>query len=121
MLKSDLKTGDRVTQRDGEILTVLKDFGCTNYTDSGDILCSNSRKSWSRLSYYTDDLRGADNKYDIMKVERAGHPYNVFSIDCIFCYSVIWRREEIKEMTVRDIEKKLGYKVKIIGGGQTVD
>ena len=30
-------------------------------------------------------------------------------------YKTIWQREEIKEMTVKEIEKELGYKIKIVG------
>lgn len=31
--------------------------------------------------------------------------------------NLIWRRQDYKEMTVKDIEKALGYKIKIVGEG----
>jgi len=50
---------------------------------------------------YNDDLTSIeDSNYDIVKIEREGQ--------------VIYEREEIKEMTVEEISKALGYEVKIV-------
>lgn len=67
---------------------------------------------YGRLDGYTDDLLEKDqhSEYDIMKVYEQIHcipiPFG--------CLELIWQREETKEVTMEDIEKKFGCKVKIV-------
>lgn len=61
-----------------------------------------------------DDLKDLDDHdFDIMEVFEFVAPYweNITS----FLKSV-WKREETKEMTIAEIEKELGYKVKVVKG-----
>ena len=57
------------------------------------------------MSFKKSDLldKDGDKIYDIMKVER------------VIEYKIIFdRNTEVKEMTIAEIEKELGYSVKII-------
>lgn len=94
--KSDLLDGDIVTQRneDKKIYSIER---------NGFIgLDSNSYLDYDN---YTENLldKDGDEIYDIMKVERAIEYKTVFNRDT-----------EVKEMTIAEIEKELGYSVKII-------
>lgn len=63
---------------------------------------------------YTDDLKSNYNSsFDINKVLSA----KTFKLsDCIAnSEHIIWERKETKEMTVSDVEKLVGCKVKIVG------
>jgi len=93
--KSDLKDGDVVTYRDGE-----KRIVCGNIRE----LKGFNNIGGMSLSDYNQDLIDMDENsdLDIIKVERPSQ------------YQELFRREEKKEMTIKEIEKKLGYEVKII-------
>lgn len=113
MTKSDLRTGMRVTKRDGTKLIVMLNcnYGC-DY--SCNILVNNIEYCWHDLRFYNEDL--THEKYredDIVKVEQPNHPYQIFFLDSNK-FTTIWQRPEHKEMTLADIEKELGYPVKII-------
>lgn len=95
--KDDLKDGDVVTLRNRDRLIYcdgqFKDLTYPNHNgicDTYDI---------------EDDLTGCtnDNHNDIMKVERPLSYYEVFN-----------RNESVKEMTLEEISKALGYEVKIV-------
>ena len=63
---------------------------------------------------YTDDLKSNYNSsFDINKVLSA----KTFKLSNCIANSehIIWERKEIKEMTVSDVEKLVGCKVKIVG------
>lgn len=94
--KSDLIDGDIVTQRNGE----QKRY-CTD---------RNGFVGLDGISYfdydnYTENLldKNGDEIYDIMKVERPAKYEAVFIRDT-----------EVKEMTISEIEKELGYPIKVI-------
>ena len=69
---------------------------------------------------YNNDLtcKGENRKYDIMKVyaQYRGHFIDgtVLQKNAIRHMDLIWERVEVKEMTIPEIEKKLGYPIKII-------
>lgn len=102
--KADLKNGMIIEHRDGDKYMVIDDRLV-------------QEEGFFPLSDYNDDL--TDNKYkkyDIVKVykpitDRIFDTYDLFSTDNL---DLIWEREEVKEMTVAEIEEKLGYKVKVI-------
>ena len=94
---NDLQFADILTLRNGERYV---------YADGyiyGEEECYGSDADNVR-EYYNDDLTYEDRdyiKYDIMKVERTGQ--------------VVFERDEtIKEMTLEEVCKELGYDVKII-------
>lgn len=108
MTKNDLKTGMVVDLR-GEKNCVLL------YRQSRDV-CSftiyNSNNDefigLSSIGNYSDDLtHNYNTDYDIMRI------YCVFGIG-INLREVIWERDEAKEMTLEQINKALGYKVKVV-------
>lgn len=92
MKKSDLRTGMRVEQRNGEISIVLLGL------DSGDRIVGNHGRD--ALEYYDDDfkyVRGIEH-YDIVKIYDAPK-----KITDIFNFNskgeLLWQRTEVKEIT----------------------
>ncbi len=109
MTKDDLKVGDWVIKRNGNVEQVMP-MGCLASEDG----------HFNLLSNINNDLTNALNaRWDIVKVIR---PRDEFTM-CRYGFAmgeVIFEREEkvkeepVKEVTVADIEKQLGYKVKIV-------
>lgn len=70
------------------------------------------------LERYHEDLtrNSADKKYDITKVYELKCPASQYSIKerCEEYLTLVWERTELKEMTMAELEKELGYKVKIV-------
>ena len=94
---NDLQFADIVTLRNGERYVVADD---TLYGEE-----SNYRRDADSISfwYHSDLTQNEDDKnQDIVKIERDG--------------KVIYEREELKirEMTVAEISKALGYDVKVV-------
>ena len=100
MKKSELKNSMVVETREGFRYLVIddmlmRDFGCLTLQD-----------------YYEDLIHEGDECFDIVKV-----------FDCVNildkinkCNDVIWRRQEPKEMTLKELEDVLGYPIKIVRG-----
>lgn len=110
-LKSMLKTGMKVILRDGSRFIVI-----LNYCKDGkDYLYS--EKCYSELRFYDDDLKCKGfSELDIIEIQSPTLKCSLVQ-DCIKnknCFKTIWKREETKEMTVSEIEKALGYKIKVI-------
>lgn len=112
MRKSDLKTGMRVKTRDGEIQIVIKNTLFRG--EPIDIIVS--KNGWNRLDRYNEDLTNINHKLlDIVEV------YTIDGNEDNFTRSFLntdkrklyWKREEAKEMTLEEIEKELGYKIKL--------
>lgn len=99
--KADLRNGMVVECRDGDRYLVLNDR----------LICNNT---WFAISQFANDLSGCANKYTIDKVYKTSG----YNFDTLFANSyltLIWEREKpAKQMTVEEIEKALGYKVKIV-------
>lgn len=140
MTKKDIAKGDIVLLRNGKVCVVWKDMDDPNkgLTLYGKIYspCSFLKPSPSisiskiiHLYDYYDSLTSSDDgsfdDYDIMAVRKTsdcGLRYSVpFIFDALF-YSekyerdIIWdwKREEIKEVTMAEVEEKFGCKVKIV-------
>jgi hypothetical protein len=100
--KSDLKDGMVVEYRDGSRRMVM-----------GDMLISHS--SHNELYHYNDTLENVVSFCSIDKVYKSKSiNLNEYFKDRYL--TLIWERpkeELVKEMTVAEIEKELGYKVKI--------
>lgn len=112
--KSDLKTGMIIETRKGDKLLVLLDcsYGYKKMSLSSDIIVDGHTEKWNRLGDYDDSLKSyTDSKLDIMKVYQVNHPYSVHTFDDLI---LIWERQEPQEMTVEEIEKELGYQIKIV-------
>lgn len=94
--KSDLFDGDIVTQRNGDQ---------KRYSADRNGFVGLDGNSYLEYSNYTENLldKDGDEIYDIMKVERVKQFETVFIRD-----------EEVKEMTIAEIEKELGYQIKVI-------
>lgn len=119
MKKSDLKTGMVVETRNGEKYLVMysPDFGKRVFIsfDGG----------FLDLKDYLEDLTFRQPKYirkfnshdfDIVKIYTLGETlFDILYDKNRLQYKTIWQREEIKEMTIDEIEKELGYRIKIVG------
>lgn len=116
MKKSNLQTGDIVLLRNGKKYIVLKDTKVSG--DIEDILVSLEDGCYLCFRYYNENLKdnGGDDKFDIMKV--CSHSYVGDNIRDHILYSRekwTWERQAVKEMTVDEISKELGYEVKVVG------
>lgn len=95
--KYDLQNGDIVTLRNGDRLMLLDESFSDLDGENDNSLCD--------MDDLNDDLSydGYGNRSDIVKVERAVDYYTVYN-----------RENTVKEMTVEEISKALGYEVKIV-------
>lgn len=111
MKKSDLRTGMRVTTRNGGKFIIL--LNCSdNVHKHRDIMTSLSG-IWSDIDEYEEDLTcRTDDIFDIMTIEIPEYSNDLFSESCKF--ETLWQRQEIKEMTIEEIQKELGYKIKVV-------
>lgn len=93
--KKDIQFGDVITLGNGE-----------RYVYAGNALCGENHGVCDGYSIkaWDENLKSTlENKNkDIVKIERNGN--------------VIWEREEVREMTIEEISKVLGYEVKIVKG-----
>ena len=94
--KSDLLDGDIVTQRNEEQ---------KRYSTKRNGFVGLDGNSYLGYDNYTENLldKDGDKIYDIMKVERPAKYEAVFIRDT-----------EVKEMTIAEIEKELGYPIKVV-------
>jgi hypothetical protein len=104
--KANLKTGDVVKRRNGDVEIVNRELGMLIRSDGG----------WNDLDSINDDLSNhVGKKYDIIAVRRP----NV-KAHCSFCAfeldygALIYERQEVEEMTLEQVCKLLGKEIKII-------
>ena len=96
----DLQNGDVVTLRNGDKLVYVKDRDFEDLTTEYTNDLTNIWELTDNLEYdYCDE---PNKDYDIIKVERPTYT------------TVFERDEEVKEMTIAEISKALGYEVKIV-------
>ena len=113
--KSDLKTGMKVTLRNGKEYIVLSNCKHRFSNDTNIIVrygrsSSFSGSEWLKLTSYDEDLHMKNREllqHDIVLVEECEHLGYLFS-DTKPAYSKM-----IKEMTLEEIEDELGYKIKL--------
>lgn len=104
--KADLKTGDVVLRRNGNIEIFIRDM---------EIFITG--REWNSIHTLTNDLRDIDseNEWDIMKVRRPKKNsdccLNAFKYDF---GTLIYERKEVEEMTLAEVCKLLGKEIKII-------
>jgi hypothetical protein len=98
MKKEELKNGDIVTLRNGNRLIYANE----QFLDMSD-------KNNNDLSYI-DDLNE-----DLTFYDKDDYEYDVIKVERMMGYFTIYAREKmVKEMTVAEISKALGYEVKIV-------
>lgn len=70
---------------------------------------------YSEISYFNDDLTSNifNSSTKITKVYSKTYIRNAYKVSTED-RKLLWEREESKEMTIAEIEKELGYKVKVI-------
>ena len=95
--KDDIKEGDIITLRNGDRLLIDADKYVSDLSDE------NNNSVYS-LDCYENDMtyRAGNSNYDIVKVERHVE------------YSIVYDKEGVREMTVEEISKALGYEVKVV-------
>lgn len=112
MKLEDLKAGMRFETRNGEQGLVFK--------RSGGGICLLIEGNISRpinliASYYKDLKHGSKNRLDIVKVWQTHFNSNhVCDLSRPISNDPLWERKEVKELTVAEIEKLLGYGVKVV-------
>lgn len=102
--KADLRELDIVEFRNGRQALITMDIGFVNL-----VVCGFTFGTWNND---LKDNTGVD-KYDIMKVYR---PTDSLPLDKSKWKDlpVVYERTEVKEMTVEEISKALGYEVKVV-------
>lgn len=123
MRKSDLKTEMYVWTRAGRVYMIMRGVGYIlsdyRWNATTDILVSTDcTGSWLNLNNYTEDLlhdMSGFNDYDIVKVYAPKMPASFTMGHLNFDSSEYWqciynRVDCVVEMTVREIEEKLGIK-----------
>ena len=103
--KADLKPGMVVEYRDGQRRIVLNDC-----------FMNLNRKGYLEFSDYSDDLISRMADYTTIKKVYLSHSKNLSTYCDNDNLTLLWERDEAKEMTITEIEKELGYKVKIVDG-----
>lgn len=109
--KEDLKNGDVILRRNGEVEIVILETGtCVSTT------------GFMRVSAINEDLTHGvgdwdDNEWDIVAVRRPKSDYQC-SFDAFESElgELVYDRERdtVKEMTIGEIEEQLGYKIKVV-------
>ena len=115
MKKSDLRTGMVVTTKDGDHFRVFLNTVTNLNPEINGVLIKIDHKnaSWLDLKSFNDDLESYGG-YTIVKIEIPRILTDLVGLYNEIGKVTIWEREEVKEITVAEIEKILGYKVKIV-------
>lgn len=115
----DLKTGMRIITKNGDEYIVLENVK-TPYKKVENMYISKDG-GWMSESSYNEDLTIKDtinSDYDIMEVyvqNQGEYIDGNLIINKVENMDLIWKRNEHKkEMTISEIEKELGYSIKIV-------
>lgn len=107
MTKSDLKTGMIVTTESGQEYWVMK-----NNVSGIDAFVNIKTGGYNNFTSYTEELNSKSCLGgNIIKIE-IPHAPNVTSRR-----TLLWEREEVKKVTMKQIEEKFGCKVEIVNEG----
>lgn len=105
--KDDLKVGYLVKFRNGEFAHVVDTI------DEG--MCLDTKDRWNTLRNYNNDLTNRTahmiNIIEVYGYTRYGLNAHKFEIGN---RELLWKREEVKEMTIEEIQKVLGHKIKVV-------
>lgn len=106
-VKQLLKNGDMVITRDGEKYIFMKDYlGQNVFKDKDGEFCY--------LASYDENLSCKLDDFTVIEIKQPKQQRTGWFNEAE--YETKWKREEVKEMTVAEIEKELGYKVKVVKG-----
>lgn len=106
-VKQLLKNGDMVITRNGEKYIFMKDYlGRDVFKDKDGKFCY--------LASYDENLRSTICDFTVIEIKQPKRQRTGWFNEAE--YETKWKREEVKEMTVAEIEKELGYKVKVVKG-----
>ena len=105
--KSDLEVGMFVKLRDGKVFLVLESYE--------ELYLTSTSGYYSNLKNFNEDLtsknyRGSDIVSIYLPKKADYLSYHLIGDNL----ELIWEREEVKELTMEDIEKIVGCKVKIV-------
>ena len=117
--KSDLKSGHVIRTRDEFLYIFMKnEFGGEDY------MLNQKTKGHMELTDYNEDLTfSCNNELDIVEVHE---PLATYALKCVgdrvfdinkdieYYFKLVYKREDPKEMTLKEIEKQLGHKVKLV-------
>ena len=107
MKKSDLKTGMLAESRNGRYYLIL--------VIDGETVFANTTRKTSSDAYREDLTNKHDSSFDIMRVYGPhGKTIDELISTPTIYRNLIWQREEPKEMTIEEIQDKLGYKIKVV-------
>ena len=112
--KDDLKVGPVVKTREGGLYMIMPK------NDDSLIMVRDGRHGEPVENYLPDLIHNLSGRFDCVKgldiVEVYGRPeFKYYALDISTEYRpLLWKREEPKEMTHEEIEKALGYPVKIV-------
>lgn len=105
--KDDLKVGYLVKLRNGELAHVVD--------TQKEGLCLDNESGWNQTKNHSNGLTHREfDKLDIMEVyglTQYGYKAHKFEVGD---RKLLWKREEVKEMTIEDVQKELGYKIKVV-------
>lgn len=111
--KADLK--------DGMVVVTGENYDFKYFIHNDSLI---QKDNWVTLDKYNDGLKYKDRDYDYMDIQ-AVYRSTAYTFEDMFndrCLELIWERKpDYKEMTVAEIEKKLGCKIKIVGEERTDD
>lgn len=105
--KADLKTGDVIKRRNGEIEIFNSEFRMFIKKDG-----------WTDIRGLNDDLTSAytdDSEWDIVAVRRPKYNYHC-QFNAFKCGhgTLVYERKEVEEMTLEQVCKLLGKEIKIV-------
>lgn len=117
--KSDLKSGDMVELRNGEVYIFIKEAKRNQYDNPTDIFIGINSYHCIPLNRYSDNLLNSrgEKSYDIMKISNGFYIKNIFrpySSATLATPDWVLERKETEEMTLEEVCKELGRDIKII-------
>lgn len=118
MTKSDLRTGMVVKNAKNRVGIVLKDTAAVDgikwfLNGNKDVMIN----YWEELDSYKEDLTNYSlNGSNIVAIYQTCNFNDYTTIKVYDEENLIWEREyEPVDITIKEIEEKLGYKIKIVG------
>lgn len=121
MTLHDLQTGMIVTTRNEMEWTVFRNFACTmkyiKEKSTDGVLVSNiNGAKWSPFSDYNENMTAKESGlFDIVKVEIPSHPCSLLTYNFqMRDRELFWEGNAVREVTMAEVEKTFGYRVKIV-------
>jgi hypothetical protein len=111
MKKSDLKKGMICVMRDGDRYMYIKGENFDGLVCGGD--CMKLSNYASDLTFLDDD-GNSDEEFDIVEVLQPKDIYQARQEEWGSAPLIWERQEEVKELTIAELEKTLGYTIKIV-------